>query len=126
MPKFKVRFNLGAGKNYMKWKVTDPFGKANYYEPDDVYIKMSDCRLMNHRGTAEKIYNGQHKTVCAWVEAVDVEVLPFQKQSCIVGSRVSYNPKVKPYWVLDGEDADKKELKHIVSVGRKLFKLPEL
>ena len=34
MKKYKIRFNLGRGENYLKWKVTSPNGAVNYYEPN--------------------------------------------------------------------------------------------
>ena len=65
--KYKVRFNLGRGDNYMKWKVSTPSGEATYHNPDDVLIIMKGCKLFNQKGSANKIYEGANKTVCAWV-----------------------------------------------------------
>lgn len=117
--KWKVRFNLGAGKNYMKWKVTDPYGTAKYYDPSTVNITMADCRLMNQRGTAEKIFNGQHKTVCAWIEAGALSVYPSEER--LVKDKVTYNPRVAPHWVYKNRDADKDELMWLITVGRNIF-----
>ena len=35
MSKYKVRFNLGKGENFMKWKVTSPEGHVDYYDPNE-------------------------------------------------------------------------------------------
>ncbi len=101
MKNYKVRFNLGRGKNYLKWKVTSPNGKVNYYEPNDVCLHMENCKLVNQQGTAQKIFDGANKTVCAWIEC---EVLTiFEPLLIAKGTKISYNPRVQPNWVCDGE-----------------------
>ena len=67
MKKIKVRFNLGKGKNYMKWKIQDSNNNISYVSPDDTNLLMFNCQVKNNRKTAEKILNGEHKTVCAWI-----------------------------------------------------------
>lgn len=120
--KFQVRFNLGAGENFMKWKVTSPNGKAKYYEPNDVTLYMEDCKLVNHKGTAQKIYDGANKTVCAWVECANVVVYHKMPNDFVEGgAKVSYNPRVTPNWVMDGENVDKKKVGNLVSLDRSLL-----
>ena len=60
----KVRFNLGRGKNFMKWKVTYP-DRVEYHNPNDVQLVMTDCVFKNHKGVAQKIFNDGEKVVCA-------------------------------------------------------------
>lgn len=106
MSNYKIRFNLGRGENYLKWKVTSPNGDVNYYEPNNVCLYMDNCKLVNQQGTAKKIHDGANKTVCAWIESETViifEPLIMPKNS----SKVSYNPRVQPNWVCDGEIVDK-------------------
>lgn len=117
---YKVRFNLGTGKNFLKWKITHPDGKVEYYEPYDVVLKMSDCFLRNQFGTAKKIFDGANKTVCAWVEAKDVRVLT-QRQLEVGFEQVSYNPRVAPHWMCNGKNVDGESYESIVSIGRELF-----
>ena len=74
MSKYKIRFNLGRGENYLKWKVTSPNGDVNYYEPNDVCLHMENCKLVNQQGTANKIFDGANKTVCAWIESETVTI----------------------------------------------------
>ena len=73
---YKVRFHLGAGENFMKWQVKSPDGTVKFYKPEEVGILMTGCFLRNQKGTAEKIHAGANKTVCAWVEAQLVSVVP--------------------------------------------------
>ena len=117
---YKIRFNLGKGKNFMKWKITDPKGKSKYYEPSEVVIKMLDCFLRNQKATATKIHEGANKLVCAWVEAKDVVVLE-QTQLQVAFDKVSYNPRVTPNWELNGENVDGERFEAMVSINRELF-----
>jgi hypothetical protein len=120
--KFQVRFNLGAGENFMKWKVTSPNGEVRYFEPTDVNIYMVDCKLVNQKSTAQKIYGGANKTVCAWVECSHVVISPKIPNDFIDGgAKVSYNPRVTPNWVMNGENVDKKSVGNLVSMDRTLL-----
>lgn len=119
---YKVRFNLGAGKNYMKWKVEGPTGVA-YYSPEEVQIVMSNCQLKNQKKTAEKILEGAHKTVCAWVkcESVSIEDRTFNGDR---GLQLKYNPRVLPHWFInEQENVDNMTATCIITSGRKLFAL---
>jgi hypothetical protein len=113
--KYQVRFNLGRGDNYMKWKVSTPSGEATYHNPDDVLIVMKGCKLFNQKGSANKIYEGANKTVCAWVECDNVDII-----DKVIGHssarKVCYNPRVKPNWELDGENVDKSEFDELFTV----------
>lgn len=115
----KVRFHLAKGENYMKWQVKDANGDVQYLEPEQVSIKMYGCKLINQRGTAEKIHEGENKTVCAWVRCERIEVTGDRPVD--TGQKVSYNPKVLPYWVQDGRNVDKKEYDTLVTNNRHIF-----
>lgn len=116
--KFLVRFNLGAGVNFMKWKLTYPSGYARYFDPATHSILLTGCKLRNSPATALKIFNGQNKTVCAWIEADSFEVR--KTVSEVTGTPVMYNPRVCPNWVADDMNADNKRFKSIVTTGRRL------
>ena len=101
----KVRFNLGRGKNYMKWKVQHPDGSVLYYSPTDNQLVMTGCTFKNHRKTAQKIFDGGNKTVCAWILCKDIKIYtgqPYKDES----RRVRYNPRVQPNWLFDGHIMD--------------------
>lgn len=121
---YKVRFHLAAGENFMKWQVKDADGNVKFYEPSEVSIRLFGCFLRNQKGTAEKIHAGAHKTVCAWVEAEDVVVMPVEEElvsEMVEFTKAAYNPKVAPNWVIDGENADGRELPLVISEGRSLY-----
>lgn len=107
MKNFKVRFNLGRGKNYLKWKVTSPSGSVKYYDPNNVSLLMENCKLVNQQGTAKKIHDGANKTVCAWIECETLYACRPYNELPTNATKISYNPRVQPNWVCDGEIVDK-------------------
>jgi hypothetical protein len=130
---YKVRFNLGAGKNYMKWKVEGPEGVV-YYSPDEIQIVMSNCQLKNQRKTAQKILEGAHKTVCAWIKCEHLVIKAFNIENLVITEnkafdeesviQLKYNPRVLPNWFInEGENADNMIVTTVFSSGRKLFAL---
>ena len=119
--KIKVRFNLGRGKNYMKWKVEGPLG-VEYYSPCDVQLIMYGCKLKNSRKTAEKIFNGMNKDVCAWVLCDSIEIRHENFRNVWVKDRVRYNPRKFPYWVnYFDKEVDNFEYKEIATIDYNLF-----
>lgn len=118
--KIKVRFNLGRGENYMKWKVQFPNGYVYYFRPTDVQLVMEDCILKNSRSTALKIHSGEsNKTVCAWIlcDSIKIRTTDFMEDNF---QQVKYNPRVLPYWNKDGMDMDGSKIKEMYSVDYKL------
>ena len=105
MKRYKVRFHLARGDNYMKWQVFDlQEDTKDYFDPDLKSIIMFDCRLGNHPATAKKIYEGDNKTVCAWVACDDVQI--HERQAVIPPplngmTHYKYNPKKNPHWFTD-------------------------
>jgi hypothetical protein len=92
--RYEVRFHLAKGKNFRKWQVRSMAG-VQYYDPAAVSLTLLDCQLRNQPGTAQKIFDGEDKTVCAWVDCSELLIgEPVES----VGLPVSYNPKVAPYW----------------------------
>jgi hypothetical protein len=117
---YKVRFNLGRGKNYMKWKVEGPEG-ISYHNPDEVQIVMQGCQLKNQKKTAEKINQGANKTVCAWVKCMAVDMQQPSTETWENLVQLKYNPRVLPHWFInEGENVDGMVVEKIISIGRKL------
>lgn len=117
--RFKVRFNLGRGPNYMKWKVQH--GKQVwYYDPEVYSLHMINCTLKNHKKTAEKIHLGAEKSVCAWVlcDLISVSESPTLTKD---STQLKYNPRVTPNWTADSVIVDNCNYDVIWSVNRKLF-----
>lgn len=120
MKSIKVRFNLGAGKNFMKWKVEYPDGEVKYLDPKDVQLVMHDCILKNHKKTAQKIFDGAEKTVCAWVLCKQIEIRTenFEPDN---ENKIRYNPRVQPNWILDGKVVDGQKFDSIITVDYGLY-----
>ena len=122
---YKVRFNLGRGANYMKWLVHNMETKERkYYDPEEVNLNLFDCRLINKRSTAIKIFEGANKSVCAWIECRHVEV-DYNVKSKITREfayNIRYNPKVKPFWVSEhGADLDHFVFPLLITEGKEIF-----
>jgi hypothetical protein len=126
MKPHKIRFNLGRGVNYMKWKVEYPDKRVEYLDPEKVQLIMYDCTLKNNRKVAQRILDGEiTKMVCAYILCERIEILAenFLGESNI---NVRYNPKVFPYWTVLGTNTDNMKYDKIFSVGNKLFLPPTI
>jgi len=114
---YKVRFHLGKGKNFGKWKVENLDTKNNeFYDPAEVQLTLNNCKLTNQPKTAEKIYSGQqNKAPIAYVQCQTVGIDYKDKF-------VAYNPRKQPNWInSEGTNIDGQEFNEIVSENRKLF-----
>lgn len=120
---FKVRFHLGAGKFNKYWQIKYNKNKELFYvnpELDSVQIVMTDCKLVNKASTANKIYNGANKTVCAWVKCNLAEAK--SKPNIKLIEKISYNPSVNPYWTdSTGNNIDGFSFDILVSKGKDLY-----
>lgn len=117
----KVRFNLSRGENYMKWKVMYNDGRVKYYHPAEVQLVLRKCVLKNSKATAIKIFTGvTTKVVCAWVLCQELEIFTgdFRMENT---SQLKYNPRLLPFWNLDGKDMDGSSHEELFSVDYKLF-----
>lgn len=113
----KVRFNLGK-KYYKQWQVCDG-KKRTYYNPDEVTLVLTNCKLHNNQKVAQKIFDGSHKTVCSWIKCETVAVTPISK---VKGKTISYNPRIKPYWCdSEGNNIDNHFFSSLVTNGRKVY-----
>ena len=120
--RYRVRFHLAKGENFMKWQVFDKLHNTkDYYDPATRSIIMRDCFLGNHATTAKKIFNGDNKTVCAWVACNEV---------CVVDStptigkltHYKYNPRKNPHWHTDTlNNADNLKFNVMVTNKRKVY-----
>lgn len=106
----------------MKWKIKNPNGDVNYYKPTDVQLSMKNCQLKNNKSSAKKIFEGGQKVVCAWILCEDINIVfeNFSK-SDINGSKLNYNPRKQPNWVLNDENVDNMFFNHIESVDYGLY-----
>ncbi len=113
----------------MTWQVTD---RANdrfkdYYNPDICSIHMKDCVFGNHPATAQRIFDGKHKTVCAWVDCSEIHVSyvkapDYEKPDVKNLMQFRYNPKKSIHWNTDIDDnADGLMVEHLVTHNRKIY-----
>ena len=121
---FKIRFHLGAGENFMTWRVEDTAtNHVHFFNPNNYELKMDNCKLYNHKSTAEKIYDGANKTVCAWIMAERVDIRYKSSDEPDADKRLTYNPRVATNWMdSDGNNIDKAEFNSLATSGKKLFK----
>lgn len=123
--RYKVRFNLSRGKNYKKWKVEELDGTVEYFDPNEYTIFLSSSKLKNQKKVAERIYAGEHKSVCAWIEANGMYKIKSSENPDISLKNVKaiqYNPKKAPHWVLDDKDVDGECFSNLVLHQGKVYK----
>ena len=53
--KYRVRFHLGRGSNYLKWQVKNPSGFVSYHDPSAVRLVMLNARMHNRTNLAKNI-----------------------------------------------------------------------
>ena len=122
---YKVRFHLGAGVHFkhlqIRTVVKGQRDKVEYFNPEIVQLELVDCTLRSNTRIAKKVLKEQVRDVCGWVECqsftqeanISVQELP----------RVVYDPKINPYWKIDG-DSDNYEMirvNTVVSGGKRLY-----
>ena len=119
--KFKIRFHLGKGENYMKWRIEDITNKKVwFFDPSEFEAVIINGKLYNQKSAANKINQGSNKTVCAWIMAEDVVM--YSIENLWMRGQVSYNPRVMPHWIdNNGNNADKLEFERMQIVERKIF-----
>lgn len=116
---YKVRFNLGSGRRYMTWKVTNTeTNEVQYLEPNEVSLRLIGATLHNNKKTAKKINNGAHKRVCAWINCLELQIL---EPKDVVGDVISYNPRVLPYWIHNDENVDGKTYHTLMTSNKTVF-----
>jgi hypothetical protein len=81
---------------------------------------MSNCVLKNNKSTATKIFNGENKSVCAWIICDNINVVDKQIIE-ETNKTISFNPRVVPYWVSDGINVDDKSFSELFTVDTKIY-----
>lgn len=116
---FKVRFHLAAGCHYQQWQIR--YGShVCYFKPEEVALRLVKCKLRNRPKTAKAIFDGAHKTVCAWVEAQEVDFLPYYHGT--LDSPIFFNPKKCVHWTNEnGDNLDNAHFDTLLTHGRRLI-----
>ena len=119
--KFKVRFHLAKGKNFMKWQITYPSGVKRYYTPSEVTLLMTNSFLRLRKGMADKIFDGTtNKEVCAWVECDSVTVKSNKSTVSNTPVPVQFNPHKNPNWLVGGKVTNNATVGQLWSNGNQL------
>ena len=118
---FKVRFHLGAGRFFQQWQIRCG-SHVCYFKPEEVTLRLVGCKLRNQPKIAKSIFDGAHKTVCAWVEAQEVDFLPYYHASRDA-SPIFFNPKKFIHWTNELEDnLDNAHFDTLITNGRRLIR----
>ena len=123
----KIRFNLGRGKNYRNWQLTN-LNKVVAYFPQEADLTLYKTNLHNNKKTAIKIFNGANKQVCAWINCEDVSAVKYKSNVDFALEEIFYNPRECTSWVdAHGNNLDGMAFPVLVITGGKLFKvIPQL
>lgn len=124
--RIKVRFNLAYGAHRFQWQIRYPDGQVVYHTPSLVQLIMQGCELKNNKKTAQKIFEGSEKVVCAWILCDHVvvrrkdteEIISLHKKGL---TEVKYNPRIQPNWTLNERDVDGMNVQSIGSVEKNLY-----
>lgn len=125
---FGVRRNLGAvNKGFLQIHELESKSKIKsgskdiLVNPSTHMIVMYGCYLHNSSTRAEKINKGEiHKERCAWISCDRYDIVEL---SDVNGDEISYNPRVNPFFSLNGSNVDKQTFDLIVTNGVKIFKI---
>lgn len=106
----------------MKWKIQYPDGRVEYKDPNKTQLILDGCILKNHQGVAKRIFEGENKTVCAWVLCKHIE---FRNRKFIDrvndSQRVKYNPRQLPFWIYKGDIVDGQCFERLYSYDHALY-----
>ena len=124
---FKVRFHVAEGEHYKHWQIrTVCKGKPDrieYENPAEVQLELVGCTLRTKIGVAKKVFKSQVRDVCGWVECEHV-ITTYLDPITVEGlSRVTYDPKINPYWKIEG-DSDNYEMVMVgdlITSGNRLY-----
>ena len=123
---YKIRFHLGRGENFMKWQVKAP-GYVQYVDPTEHQIAMFNAKLKVQLGTSKKIHEGACKTVCAWVQCEEFQIIRNDKiKPNINDFYVRFNPRRNPNWVdMQNTILSDEEYSLLMTQDRSLFVVTE-
>lgn len=117
----KVRFHLGAGQFFKHWQVKNSSG-VKFFNPDSTAMLLTNCKLKNNKRIAQLILDGNHKTVCAYIQCEKVEFIDLMAHNSYRLEKISFNPKVKPYWFdQNGDDVDGEKYDLLATIKNQVF-----
>ena len=104
MRPYRLRYHLGKGPNFMKWQVRNKkLNLVDYFDPNSFVYTCKNGKLNNSSRTAQKIHDGDNKTVCSWISYEEMGSVSetFISSGHARGglTRISYNPRLQPNWI---------------------------
>lgn len=104
MRPYRLRYHLGKGPNFMKWQVRNKkLNLVDYFDPNSFVYTCKNGKLNNSSRTAQKIHDGDNKTVCSWISYEEMgsvnETLISSRHAHGGLTRISYNPRLQPNWI---------------------------
>mgnify|MGYP000914467708 FL=1 len=123
---YKIRFNLGRGVNYKKWKIINPDKSVTILDPNEYDLLLLNVKFYNNKKSSLEIYNGANKRVCSWIEAEEIltQVSSIPKLVELNDSnQIRYNPREAPYWVFKEENFDGKKLESVITSKNRVYVL---
>ena len=124
---FKVRFHVAEGEHYKHWQIRTPIkgqkDLVEYADPSEVQLELVKCTLRSRPGVAKKVFKSQVRDVCGWVECEHVITTYLDPMTVEGLSRVTYDPKINPYWKIEG-DSDNYEMLMVgdlITSGKRLY-----
>lgn len=123
---YKVRFNLGRGENYKKWKIVKTNDNSyQIFDPEKGSLIMKNCELKNNKNGAKKIFKGKNKFVVAWIlcesfEFVEDMDFGLEYDPCR-DPEVSYNPRCQPNWDCFGQNFDGYKEEEMYTILNKVY-----
>lgn len=104
----------------MHWQLKSG-DQTKYIDPHKYSLLLINCTLLNQKGTATKIYEGNRRKPCAWIAAKKYELAPPLTGEVYLPS-IHYNPKIAPYWrARDKTCIDDKQFSQLITVGNQLY-----
>jgi hypothetical protein len=121
---YRIRFNLGRGQNYKKWKIVNTSTKeVIYLNPNEVSIRLNNATLCNRKEAAKRINQGHNKYVCSWIEVESFSYFDFSVPIFKL-NELMYNPRVTPFWRDTlGNDIDGFSFEELITNGNRVYKL---
>ncbi len=105
----------------MHWQLKKSNSQIKYFAPNKYSLILTDCTLLNQKGTATKIYEGNDRQPCAWVKAEKYEVASPLTGDIYLPS-IHYNPQKAPYWRgSNGDCIDGKKFSKLITVGKQIY-----
>lgn len=118
---FKIRFNLGRGENFKKWKIVTPNKNVLYVNPNEVILCLEEATLKNIPSISTNIFNGANKRICAWIECEKMNIFSTMYLNDLQLSEVSYNPRICPNWLKNGENVDSNSFAKLITFKNKVY-----